>query len=265
MAFFLNPLLTIWRHRLLLKQTTQTDIRSRYAGSLLGLVWLVLYPLLFLSCYAVIYLCIYRLQVANLSSIDYVLLIFSGLVPFLGFAEGLSAGVSSVTNNASLIRNTLFPAELLPVKAVFMSQTTQLVGTALLLIALACTGRLTVYALLLPLVWLLQIQFMLGLVWVLSMLNVYLRDLQQMIALVILLLMMVSPIAYSSDMVPAGLRPILYFNPLYYLIRTNQSILLEGCLPPWEIALGLVLVTLCSFGPGFWVFQQIKKVLADNV
>lgn len=263
--FFADPLQVIWRNRRLLKQTTLTDIRMRYAGSLLGLVWLFLYPLLFLGCYTVIYLCIYKMQYAGLTAAEGVLMIFCGLVPFLGFAEALSTGVGSLTANANLIRNTLFPADLLPVKSVLMSQTTQMVGTMLLLIALGLTGKLTWWILLLPVVWLLQLLLTVGLVWILATLNIYMRDIQQMIAILMLLLMMVSPISYTEEMVPASLRPILYLNPLYYVVVSYQAILLRGCFPPGAVLGVLSLIAAASFFSGFWFFKQIKKVLADNV
>jgi lipopolysaccharide transport system permease protein len=263
--FFSDPLQTLWKNRRLLKQTTLADIRMRYAGSVLGFFWLFLYPLLFLSCYAVIYLCVYRMQYPGLDTVDSVLMIFCGLVPFLGFAEALSSGVGSLTSNANLIRNTLFPADLLPVKSVLMTQTTQAVGTVLLLIALSVTGKLTSWVFLLPVVWLLQLMFTLGLVWVLATLNIYLRDIQQMIAISMLLLMMISPISYTEDMVPASLRPILYLNPLYYIVVCYRSILLRGCAPSGAVFGVLALIALFSFFSGFWFFQKIKRVLADNV
>ena len=260
-----EPFQILWKHRRLLKQTTLADIRMRYAGSVLGFCWLALYPLLFLGCYAIIYLCIYRLRYPGLSTVDSILLIFCGLVPFLGFAESLSAGVGSLTSNASLIRNTLFPPDLLPVKSVLMTQTTQAMGTVMLLIALLATGNMTVWVLLLPLIWLMQMMFTVGLVWVLAPLNVYMRDTQQMIAIFVLMLMMISPIGYTEEMVPASLRPVLYLNPLFYIVVSYQSILLRGQAPP-SIVLGvLTLIALAGFFGGSWFFKQIKKVLADNV
>ncbi len=174
MRFFSGPILILWRYRWLLRQTTLTDLRTRYAGSALGLVWLVLSPLLFLSCYAIVYLCIYRLQPTDMSAVDYVLMICCGLVPFLSLAEAVSTGAGCLTGNAHLIRNTLFPPELLPVKAVLVSQASQFVGTGLILTALTLTGKLSGWVLLWPVIWLFQLQLTLGFVWALSTFAVYL-------------------------------------------------------------------------------------------
>ncbi len=84
-----------------------------------------------------------------------------------------------------------------------------------------------------------------------------------MIAVMMMILLMVSPITYTTNMVPGSLRPFLYLNPLYHLIVSYQSVLLKGCLPPLSAGM-LAVMASCSFFGGFWVFTQIKKVLADH-
>lgn len=255
----------LWRQRLLLFQTTRSDIQARYAGSALGLAWLFFYPLLFLGAYAVIYIFIFRVRFALFNTNEYVALIFCGLVPFLGFAEALSLGVSSVTSNANLIKNTLFTIELVPVKAVLASQCTQLVGTGMLLVAIALLGRLTSWSLLLPVVWLLQVGFTMGCIWILSSLNVYLRDLQNIVSILTLILMMISPIAYTVDMVPSNLQPFLGLNPLYYLIVAYQDCLMVGRFPRDGVLGILFVMSLGSFCSGYWFFSRMKRVFVDNV
>jgi lipopolysaccharide transport system permease protein len=265
MGFVANPLSLLWRHRELLRQTVRNDLRARYAGSVLGLAWLVLYPLLFLGAYALVYIYVFKVRFDLFDSNQYVVLIFCGLIPFLAFAEALGAGVSSVTSNASLIKNTLFPIELIPLKAVLVSQGMQVVGTVLLLVAIALLGKVTLWVLLLPLIWMAQLAFCAGLMWILSSLNVYLRDLQNVVSLAVLLLMMVSPIAYTADMVPEGLRGLLKINPLYYLIVSYQDCLLIGRFPRdgalWVVLAMAAVVFLC----GYWFFSRMKTVFADNV
>ena len=265
MGFLTRPFSILWRHRLLLVQTVWNDIRARYAGSVLGLVWLGLYPLLFLGAYALVYIYVFKVRFALFNSNEYVALIFCGLIPFLGFTEALGVGIGSVTSNASLIKNTLFPIELIPVKAVLVSQCTQVVGTVLLLISLLALGRFNPWVALLPVVWLAQMLFTLGLIWILSSLNVFMRDLQNIVAVLTLILMMVSPIAYTADMVPAGLRPYLKLNPLFHLVVSYQDALMLGRCPRdgmlW-ILLGLATVTFLG---GYWFFVRLKTVFADCI
>lgn len=259
------PWLLLAQHRRMLGATTRHDIRAKYAGSVLGLAWLGLYPLLFLGTYALVYLYVFKVRFALFDSNEYVALIFCGLIPFLGFAESLGLGVGSVTANASLIKNTLFPIELIPVKAVLVSQCTQVVGTVMLLAVLLLLGRFSPWWGLLPVIWGAQVLFCVGLLWILASLNVYFRDLQNLVSVSILLLMMLSPIAYTVDMVPDGLRGFLKLNPLFYLIVCYQDSLMLGRLPRDGSLAVLLVIGLTTFWGGHVFFQRMKRVFADNV
>jgi lipopolysaccharide transport system permease protein len=261
----LQPFRLLWSNRRALAQTTGTYIRARYAGSVIGVAWLVLYPLLFLACYAVIYVYIFKVRPTLLSAEEYVLLIFCGLIPFLAFSESIGIGTGSVVSNAHLVKNTLFPIELFPVQGALASQSMQVVGFVLLLAAVALVGRLTPWVALLPVVWVLQLLFTTGLLWILASTNALLRDLQSVVPVVLLLLMMVSPIAYTEDMVPAGLQTLLKLNPLAYIILAYQDILFRGRLPRPHILFGLPLISLGVFLVGYWYFNRLKGVLADHV
>lgn len=253
------------RHRGMLLRTAWNDVRVRFAGSVVGVGWMVLYPLLFLAAYAVVYLAIFQVRLEMYDAPGYVLLVFCGLVPFFAFAEALGAGVGSVSGNANLLRNTLFPIELAPVKAALAAQPTQVVGTALLLVALAVRGDLTAWALLLPLVWLAQMGMTLGVLWFLSALNVFLRDLQSVVGVMVLLLMMISPIAYTPEMVPERVRGLLSVNPLYHLISCYQDILMHGRAPEASAAWVSGLVAVGLYAGGAWFFLRIKRVFVDHV
>lgn len=253
------------KHRTLLLNTVVTDVRTRYAGSLLGMLWLFLYPLLLLGAYAMVYLFIFKVRFKLFNSDEYVALIFCGLIPFIGFSDALGTGVSSVVSNASLIKNTLFPIELVPLKSVLVSQTTQASGMLLLLIALGLLGKWTPVLPLFLIVWLLQILFTSGLMWILSSLNVYVRDLQNVVSVLILILMMVSPIAYTQSMIPVYLRPFLAVNPLYYFITSYQDLLMLGTLPPVHIIVIMVCMSILIYLLGFSFFMTMKKVFIDNV
>lgn len=265
MGFFSKPFALLWKHRLLLVQTTWRDLRSRYIGSVLGFAWLFLYPLLFLGTYALMYVFVFRIRFADYSSMDYIAHIFCGLIPFLGFSESIGTGVRSITDNPNLIKNTLFPIEMIPVKAVLVSQTTQFVGTGLLLILLAILGRLSKWALLLPVIWFFQLLFTTGLVWFLSSLNVILRDIQNTISVAMMILMMVSPIAYTTDMLPDNLRHLLGLNPLFYFIISYQRTLMSGEAPGGTVFGIVIILGLGVFFLGFSFFMRMKTVFVDSV
>jgi lipopolysaccharide transport system permease protein len=259
------PVSLLYRHRRVLLWTTWNDVRTRFAGSVLGLSWLVLYPLLLLATYAAVYICIFQIQLPQFTGAEYVAYIFCGLIPFLGFSESLGTGVSSVVSHAHLVKNTLFPIDLIPPKAVLISQTTQLAGMVLLLIALAFLNRLTPWALLIVPLWGCQVAFTIGVIWILSGLNVYFRDLQTMIGIIIMILMMISPIAYTEEMIPARLRPILAFNPMQPFIVSYQKCLMLGQCPSRTHLIAIVALATISLSMGYLFFSRLKTLFVDNI
>jgi lipopolysaccharide transport system permease protein len=265
MSCLTDPIILLWKNRSLLYQTTLNDIRARFAGSILGLAWLALYPLLFLAAYSIVVIFIYGSRLPSLSRGDSVAFIFCGLIPFLGLAEALSLGTSSVTSNVNLIKNTLFPIDLIPVKAVLVSQSSNAISIGILLLFLGLLGRFSVSWLLLAPILILQLMFSIGITWVLASLNVFIRDLQSIISVVIMILMMVSPIGWTDEMVPRSLLPFMKLNPLYYFISSYKTVLFNGAAPRSDILIVLSLMGFAALSIGYWFFSKMKKVFSDNV
>ncbi len=252
-------------HARLLLRVTWNDLGRRYAGSVLGVSWVVVAPALAIGLYAAIYRLIFRVQVPGLGGWDYVLYIFAGLVPYLMTAEALTGGVTSVIVNRSVLNNTVFPIDLAPVKAVLAAQGSMLVGLVVTIAGVIAVGRAHWTILLAPLVWVLQVMALLGVSWILSLVNVVLRDLQNLITLLLVLLMIASPIAYTPAMVPASLHWVLVVNPLAYFVVTYQRILVLGEPPDPLTAALLVGVSIGLFVFGGWFFAKTKSVMVDYV
>ena len=264
-SFLALPFQQFWKHREMLFQVVSRDLRARYAGSLLGVFWMLLYPLLFLAGSASVYMLVFKVRFAQGTSADYVLFIFCGLVPYLNFAECLGTGIPSVSGNASLVKNTLFPIELIPVKSVLAAQGALLVGMAVLVAGAAGLGRLSASLLLVPLLCVLQLGFTLGVIWILSSLNVFLRDLQNITNLLVLLLMMVSPIAYTPEMVPEKLMFFFKLNPLYYIIASFQDAIMFQRFPRGNVFWVFAAMSSTVFYLGYWFILRLKRVFADHV
>lgn len=232
---------------------------------MLGVAWALLVPLLILTLYTLTYTMILRVQVQDLSPFRYTLFIFAGLVPFLSTAEALTQGVGSVVANRSLLTNTVFPIDLAPVKAVLMSQVVMAVGMAVLVIGVCVTGEARETLVLLPVVWALQVLAVTGVVWFVSLLNVVLRDLQMLVAILTMTLMIASPIAYGPEQVPAGLRFLIYLNPFAWFVMAYQKIIVFGQWLSWTEWLALVGYTALFFGAGGYFFSRMKKAIIDHV
>lgn len=256
----------LFSHTPLLLRITSSELAGRYAGSVFGLAWALLMPLLVLSLYAVTYTMILNVRVPDLATpLQYTLFIFAGMVPFLSTAEALAQGVSSVAGNRSVLTNTVFPIDLAPVKAVLKSQVVMVVGMASLVAILCLTAHVRATVVLLPLVWLLHLLALTGVLWFLSLLNVVLRDLQIIVGLLTMVLMVVSPIAYAPANVPANIRFLLYFNPFAWYVVVYQKVLILG---DWPSVVDWVRLLACSailFGLGGYFFKCMKKAITDHV
>ncbi len=253
-------------HRILLLRVVRNDMAARYAGSILGLAWSVIAPLLILSIYASIYLLIFRVQnIAGMDTFHYVMLVFCGLVPFLMTAEALATGVTSVLADKALLTNTVFPIELVPVKPVLSSQAPMIIGMTIIVVGLAFDHALSWTVLVLPLIWIGHAMALTGLNWVLSLLNVVFRDLQNLIGAVLMITLVASPIAYRPQMVPAQLHLLVTLNPFAHYVLAYQDVLALGTLPTANEALVLFALSAGTFAAGSWFFPRAKQVLLDYV
>jgi len=237
---------------------------AKFSANVLGAAWLILYPLVFLSMYALVFIQILGVRVPGLGTMDYVLVIFCGLVPFLAFSEAFGVGTPSIISNRGLLRNTLFPIELIVSRDVIVGHATMGLGMVLVWVAVVWSGKLYWSHLLVPVIYFMQILMVIGLTWISATVCVFFRDLQQAIPIVILFLMLVSPIGYTDSMVPDSLKPVLYINPLAWLMRLYRSCLLEGVVPLDD------LLIFCTFSMmllslGYMLISRLKPLFSDYV
>lgn len=258
-----GPIGLIWSRRRLLFQTVRISLRQRYAGAALGLFWLVLGPVLLLSLYSAIYLVVFRVRPVDMSPEVYVLYIFAGLVPFINFSQALIQGTTSLSADREVLLNTVFPPELVPLREVAVSIATLTVGVLIMFVIALFLGKVAATWLLVPFILLLLLAFLAGLTWILSLANLVLKDIQQFLTYVTIVLLIASPIAYTPDMLPQTLRLLIYFNPLAYFIICLQSLIVLGTLPDWPIALGAIAFGLGTFLFGAYVFGRAKTVFFD--
>lgn len=251
-----------YRHRVL--EGVIHDIRQRYIGSAFGSLWVFLFPLLQLGIYAGLYSFIFKVRVPELTEMGYVVLVFSGLVPLMAFNEALTAATSSLSSNKNLLLNTVFPAELIPLRAALSAHITSLVGLAVTLVVGYALGRTSWQAIILvPVFWVLLLMFAIGIGWIFSLFSLVARDIQHGLGLITMLLFVLSPFAYTPEMVPAALKPLIYLNPLSYFVLTFQQLICYGTWPEHIAAGGAVMLGVGSFFAGFSVFQRAKYVFFD--
>jgi len=253
----------IWSRRVLLCRSVLVSLRQRVAGSMLGLAWHVLGPALLLLLYAMIYLVIFRVRPVGMDPLTYVLYIFSGLVPLLGFSQGLMQGTVSLSGSSDLLLNTVFPPELVPLLEAAIAMVSLGIGLAITVVFALLLSKIAWTWLLVPVFLVLMLILLAGLCWILALVNLIFKDIQQVLTYVTIMLLVASPIAYTPDMLPPQLRLLLYVNPLGYFVVAFQSLIVLGELPPWPITLGSFCFAFGSFLLGAWVFIRAKVVFFD--
>ena len=259
----LEPFRAVYRHKSILARTTYVDLKAVYAGSVLGLVWVIVGPLLMLSVYALTYAVIFKVRIPTLSTTEYVLYVFCGIVPFLAFAQSLSSGTLSLSSNRAVMQNTVFPAEMIPLRSVLVGSASMLSGTLILLFSDFMWSKPSWVFLLIPVVMIFQLMFSAGLCWLLSLVALLVRDLSQLIYFITMMLLIITPIAYTPEMIPDGMKTLMLFNPLYYFVTCFQYIIILDRVPPADTLLIGATVSLVFFVIGYSVFHRSKQVFYD--
>ncbi len=251
----------IIRNRRLLASITRVELAKRHAGSILGMMWVVLQPSLFLAVYLFIYMVVFPVRLQNFGRFDFVTYVFCGLVPYLGFMEALTTGGQSIRQNIHLVKNVMLPIELVPVRAVLVGMASQFVSTGFVIILVAINGSLSPQILWLPVVIALQMMWLVGLTWILSSVTVALPDITYFVNLFVMLLMFVSPIGFRD--VPQGFRWVVLLNPIYYLTEMYRDSMLYGRLPSPAVLSIYVAMCVLTFALGGTFFERFKGVLVD--
>ena len=258
--------------RILLKnrwQMTQRNVEQRYRGSLLGLVWSFVQPLMMLTVYTFVFSVVFKAKWGVASDGGrgaFAVIMFCGMTMYNLFSEAVITSCMSVVNNQNLVKKVIFPLEILPVVCVF---TTYILGLPWFLLLLAGSyfilGFIGVTMLLLPIVLIPLIIFTTGLSFLVAALGVYMRDTQYALGIVLQILFFATPIFYPTSAVPAHLRGLLSWNPLTVFIEQARNVFLFGKLPDWTF---LGLATLVSFvvlQVGVFFFVRTKKGFADVI
>jgi len=246
----------------LLYRSIRVEIQAHHAGTVLGLFWIVLGPFLLLALYTLIYAVIFDVRMPGLSRSEYILNVFSGLVLFLAFSQGLSAATTALSRDRKLLFSH-YPPEFIPAKAVIAAYLILLPGSVFVIAGDILLSTPSWHLVLLPVVALLQLCFSVGLGCLLALLGLVVRDLTFLIQYIVIALMIVTPIAYTPTAVPARIKPLFYFNPLYYYVSANQHLVLLNELPPRiEMVLGVVLSVIMLL-VGLAVFQRARAAMMD--
>lgn len=254
-------------NRDLLRQLWSRDLAARYRGSLLGVVWALMTPLLMLLIYTFVFGVVFQARWGHTSHADspafFAITLYSGLIIHQLAAEILSRSTSILTHHSNYVKKVVFPLPLLCVMVVLTALTMAAIQIILLLVAVGAVHHVSWTWLYIPVVVAPFALLLLGVSWLLASIGVFLRDLDQLIGLIVMLLLFLSPVFYPAEALPEAYRSWIYLNPLTPIIENMRAVVLGDTAPDWQM-LGLysaVALGVCQLG--WWWFRRTRKGFND--
>lgn len=262
-----RPLWELPRRFDLIISLTRRELAARYRGSVLGIIWALVTPVVMIAIYTFIFAGIFGARFgANGTAWDFALYLFCGLLPWTAFQEAVQHSSNTIVSHANLVKRVVFPLEILPVSLALTALANQLFGTlALVIFSLIIRGELHLTMLWLPVLIVPQLLATLGVAWLVASLGVFLRDIVQGIALFLTIWLYLTPIIYPESVVPERFRPYINVNPFTHLIRSYRRIVLEGSMPDWRGLAYFTAFALVCFIFGYWWFARTRKNFADVI
>lgn len=239
------------------------DLKVRYAGSVLGPLWIILYPLALTLISTLIFSFVFRGEVGNT---PYFLFVMLGFISWIYFSRTISHSTSSLVYNRALIVNAKFPKESIIISTAISKLIDYSLGFIIFFILFSFMQQeiKMVSLLFLPLIILLQTLFQLGISFITSALNVYFRDVQNIVDIVLQIAFYGTPILYPLSILPPHIQAIIRLNPLTQIIMLYREILFEHRVNISRFSTTF-LVAVAVFIAGIIVFKRLEGKFAELI
>jgi len=258
---------SLLQHRELILQMTKREVVGRYKGSVLGLLWSFVNPVLMLAVYTFVFSVVFKAKWGvggEEGNVEFAVVLFVGLIVHSLFAEVINRSPTLILSNVNYVKKVVFPLEILPVISMGAALFHGFVSLGVLLGAfLLLNGFLHWTVLLVPLVLLPLIFVTLGFAWLLASLGVYLRDVGQTIGIITTVMLFLAPVFYPMSALPEKYHVFILVNPLTFIIEQARQVLVFGQTPNWSGLAVYTAVSLIMVWVGYWWFQKTRKGFAD--
>ena len=255
-------------HKGLLWSLVRREVVGRYKGSVMGLLWSFVNPMLMLAVYTFVFSVVFqaRWSTGSDSKTEFALVLFAGLILFNLFAECITRAPSLITANVNYVKKVVFPVEILPLVVLGNALFHFAVSFGVwLLFYLVLFGVPALTLLWLPLVLLPFVVMVMGLSWFLASLGVYVRDVAQVVGIGVMVLMYMSPIFFPVSVLPAAFQPVIQLSPLSFVVEQARAVMIFGEGIYWPGYALYSLVALLVFWLGYSWFAFTKKGFADVI
>lgn len=258
----MNLIKELWQYREMIASLVRRDLKGRYKGSVLGFLWMFLNPLLQLCVYTVVFSTIMRNGIEK-----FYLFLFVALVPWIFFSTCLSGGTTVVFGQQDMVKKIYFPREVLPIAFTTSQFVNMLLSFLVIFVVVFFSGiKISLSALLyLPVIMLIEYVLALGITFLASALSVYFRDLQQILGIVSMAWMYLTPILYSVDMVPEQFLKLFYLNPMTSITIAYRDILYYGKCPEMSTLFNATVLGVVVLIVGEIVFSRLQRGFAEEL
>lgn len=268
----LQHLKEIWQYRELIRNLIARDLKVRYRNSVLGIIWSWANPLLMM----VVYTLVFNFLAGNANLSHYHVFILCALLPWNFFSQSVMGAIGSIVGNAHLVKKVYFPREALPISIILSNLVNFLIGLPVFFgLALVSGAPLTHWALLLPIPILVQVIFTIGICLILSTLNVFYRDTQIIMEVLMMAWFFVTPIFYPITRVPqeATVWGITFnarlwlrrLNPMASIIASYRDLLYWGAPTGLDFLLRTAITALLVLAVGYLIFLRYSPRFGEEV
>lgn len=251
----------LYNYRELLKSNVKKEIRGKYKGSFLGILWSFINPLLTVLVYAIVFPYIMRVKTDN-----YLIFLIIGVIPWTFFTTVINQGMITVRTNSGIIKKVYFPREILPISVATSGLINFLISCIIIVLFCVFGGvGISWHIILLPLISLIQYFLVLGLTFGLSAINIYIKDMEYIVQFMINMLFYATPILYQATLFPDKIRWILYINPMTHIIDAYRDIFLYHTLPNVYSVIYMIVTSVVILLLGLFIFKKLEKGFAEEV
>lgn len=253
----------LYEYRELLKTNVRKDIRGKYKGSFLGVLWSFVNPLLMTLVYAIVF----PFLMKSTEYQHYTTFLVIGILAWNWFAISISQGTFTIIGNGGIIKKVFFPREILPISVVTSGAVNFLISCLIIAIFLICTGiGFSWYLLYLPLIIVAQYLLILGIIFITSALNVFIRDLEYIINFIVQMLFYATPILYSDKIFEGSwVMNIIKINPMTPIVNSYRDIFYFQSIPRIKSLLVVILFSILLCWIGLMIFRKLSKRFAEEI
>lgn len=260
-----NPLVTVWQQRALVRALVTRDLRIRYAGSAVGLVWAIVNPLLQIAILTTVFSLVLQARFSGSNPAPFPVNLAWGLFPWIGLQEGIVRSTTALADSGVLIKRMAFPPEVVMVQPVLAAALQELIALALLVAVMPLLGvRAAPTVPLCLLAFVIQVGLGVGIGWILGVLHVYFRDTAHVVVVALQAWFYLTPIVYSLDAAPGFLRGFLELNPMSGIVEGFRALAIGGAIS-WGALVWSAGAALLALAAGAFAVSRARPEIADLV